>query len=67
MKQAEKNHKSRTYILTHAFAEFAAHGYAGSSLNGICAAGGISKGLLYHIIKTRTCFILPVWSAYLPT
>lgn len=48
MKQAEKNRKSREYILAHAFAEFAAHGYGGSSLNQICARGAISKGLLYH-------------------
>lgn len=48
MKQAEKNRKSRAYILEHAFAEFAERGYAGSSLNQICARGNISKGLLYH-------------------
>ena len=48
MKQAEKNKRSRAYIVQHAFAEFAAHGYAGSSLNQICSRGGISKGLLYH-------------------
>lgn len=58
MKQAEKNQKSRTYILTHAFAEFAAHGYAGSSLNEICAAGGISKGLLYHYYKNKDMLYL---------
>ena len=50
MKQSEKNQKSRALILTHAFAEFASHGYEGSSLNQICARGNLSKGLLYHCL-----------------
>lgn len=58
MKQAEKNRKSRDYILTHAFAAFAANGYTGSSLNGICAAGGISKGLLYHYYDGKDALYL---------
>ena len=45
MKQSEKNQKSRALILTHAFTEFASHGYEGSSLNQICARGNLSKGL----------------------
>ena len=53
MKQAEKNKKSRDHILTHAFTEFATSGYAGSSLNLICAHGGISKGLLYHYYASK--------------
>ena len=53
MKQAEKNKKSRDHILAHAFAEFASSGYAGSSLNLICAHGGISKGLLYHYYASK--------------
>lgn len=48
MKRTERNKKSRDFILMHAFAEFSAHGYAGSRLNQICARGNISKGLLYH-------------------
>ena len=58
MKQAEKNRKSREHILTHAFAEFAAHGYAGSSLNLICADGGISKGMLYHYYPNKDALYL---------
>lgn len=53
MKQAEKNRKSREHILTHAFAEFSEHGYAGSSINLICAHGSISKGLLYHYYPNK--------------
>ena len=48
MKQKEKNQKSREHILEFAFAEFAAQGYLGASVNTICGAGNISKGLLYH-------------------
>ena len=53
MKQAEKNRKSRAFILKHAFAEFAERGYSGSSLNQICARGNISKGLLYHYYASK--------------
>lgn len=48
MKQEEKSRRSREHILESAFAEFAGQGYAGGSINAICARGGISKGLLYH-------------------
>ena len=53
MKQAEKNRKSREHILIHAFAEFSEHGYAGSSINLICAHGSISNGLLYHYYPNK--------------
>lgn len=53
MKQSEKSKRSRDYILQHAFAEFAAHGYSGSSLNQICSGGNISKGLLYHYYANK--------------
>lgn len=58
MKQAEKNRRSRELILLHAFAEFAQHGYAGSSLNQICARGNISKGLLYHYYADKDTLYL---------
>ena len=58
MKQAEKNRKSRDLILKHAFAEFAGNGYAGSSLNLICARGEISKGLLYHYYPNKDALYL---------
>ena len=58
MKQSEKNQKSRALILTHAFAEFASHGYEGSSLNQICARGNLSKGLLYHYYKNKDALYL---------
>ena len=62
MKQAEKNRRSRELILLHAFAEFAQHGYAGSSLNQICARGNISKGFCIIIMRIRIRCISPVWN-----
>lgn len=58
MKQTEKSRRSRECILAHAFAEFAANGYLGSSLNQICARGNISKGLLYHYYADKDALYL---------
>ena len=58
MKQEEKNRRSRSHILEHAFAEFAQQGYLGASVNAICAAGSISKGLLYHYYADKDALYL---------
>lgn len=58
MKQEEKNRKSREHILENAFSEFANQGYQGASINAICAAGKISKGLLYHYYADRDALYL---------
>ncbi|MGN0977775.1 MAG: TetR/AcrR family transcriptional regulator [Faecousia sp.] len=58
MKQEEKNRKSREHILEYAFAEFASQGYMGASVNTICAAGKISKGLLYHYYADKDTLYL---------
>ena len=58
MKQEEKNRRSREHILSYAFAEFAAQGYAGASVNALCAAGSISKGLLYHYYADKDALYL---------
>ena len=58
MKQEEKNRRSRAHILEHAFAEFAAQGYLGASVNAICASGSISKGLLYHYYADKDALYL---------
>lgn len=58
MKQQEKNRKSREHILNYAFQEFAAQGYLGASVNTICAAGKISKGLLYHYYTDKDALYL---------
>lgn len=53
MKREEKNQISRQKILQFATEEFARQGYGLSSVNAICAAGGISKGILYHYFKDK--------------
>ena len=58
MKQEEKRQKSRAHILQCAFAEFAGQGYQGASVNTICTAGKISKGLLYHYYADKDALYL---------
>ena len=58
MKQEERIQKSRAHILECAFAEFAQQGYLGASVNTICAAGKISKGLLYHYYADKDTLYL---------
>ena len=53
MKREEKNQQTRRRILDSALAEFAEKGYGGSSLNTICAAQGISKGIIYHYFENK--------------
>lgn len=65
MNREEKNEKTRNRILTSAMEEFAAHGFEAASLNTICRAGEVSKGIIYHYFSSkdglylaclRTCF-----------
>lgn len=58
MNQKEKSRRSRARVLEAAFAEFAAQGYQGASVNAICAAGGLSKGLLYHYYADKDALYL---------
>ncbi len=53
MKREEKNYKSLQKILENATREFARQGYGLSSVNTLCTAGGISKGILYHYFKDK--------------
>ena len=53
MKREEKNQQTRRRIMVSALAEFAQQGYGASSVNTICAAEGISKGIIYHYFKTK--------------
>lgn len=53
MKREEKNIQTRRRILDSALSEFAEKGYGGSSVNTICGAEGISKGIIYHYFKTK--------------
>lgn len=53
MKREEKNQQTKRRIMDSALAEFAQQGYGASSVNTICAAQGISKGIIYHYFKTK--------------
>lgn len=53
MKREEKNQLTRRRIMDSALAEFSQQGYGASSVNTICAAQGISKGIIYHYFKTK--------------
>ena len=44
--------------MEYAFEEFAEQGYQGASVNTICAAGRISKGLLYHYYADKDTLYL---------
>ncbi|MEG1781344.1 MAG: TetR/AcrR family transcriptional regulator [Clostridium sp.] len=53
MKRDEKNQLSKRKIMDSAMEEFATQGYGLSSVNTICTAGTISKGILYHYFKDK--------------
>ncbi len=53
MKREEKNMQSRRKILESALREFGEQGYGQSSINTICSAGNISKGVMYHYFKDK--------------
>lgn len=48
----------RRRILDGALAEFSAQGYGGSSINTICAAQNLSKGIVYHYFATKDALYL---------
>ena len=48
----------RRRILDGALAEFSGQGYGGSSINTICAAQNLSKGIVYHYFKTKDALYL---------
>lgn len=57
MRKEEKTELTRERILIAAMKEFGENGYAGSSLNSICASG-IPKGLLYHNFNSKDALYL---------
>lgn len=50
---AGENLSNRDRILETAIRAFGEHGYEGASTNQICAAAGISKGLLFHYFRSK--------------
>ena len=53
MKREEKKQKMQRKIMDSALAEFSNQGYGASSINTICAAENISKGIVYHYFETK--------------
>ena len=58
MKREEKNQQTRRRIMDSALAEFSRRGYGASSINTICAAQDISKGIVYHYFETKDALFL---------
>lgn len=58
MKREEKNQQTRRRIMDSALAEFSKQGYGASSINAICAAQDISKGIVYHYFETKDALFL---------
>lgn len=53
MNREEKNLQTRQKILSSALEEFGEKSYGEASLNAICTAGAISKGIIYHYFKDK--------------
>lgn len=53
MNREEKNQQTKRRIMDSALAEFSRQGYGASSINTICAAQDISKGIVYHYFETK--------------
>lgn len=58
MNRDEKNLQKWQKIVDAALLEFSEKGYAEGSLNAICAAGEISKGIIYHYFKDKDALYL---------
>lgn len=58
MRREEKNQQTRRRIMDGALAEFSKQGYGASSINTICAAQDISKGIVYHYFETKDALFL---------
>lgn len=53
MNRDEKNLQTRQKIIDSALLEFGEKSYGEASLNTVCAAGNISKGIIYHYFKDK--------------
>lgn len=58
MKREEKNQQTKRRIMDSALKEFSEKGYGASSVNAICSAQGISKGIIYHYFDTKDSLFL---------
>ena len=57
MRKEIKTQRTKEKILKAGIREFGQNGYAGSSINAICATG-INKGLIYHNFKDKDAMYL---------
>ena len=65
MKKHEKTQKTKERILAAALEEFGSKSYDAASVNSICEAGQIPKGLIYHNFKGKDeLYLLCVKSCY---
>ncbi len=53
MKREEKNQQTKRRIMDAALVEFSKEGYGASSINTVCSAEGVSKGIIYHYFQTK--------------
>lgn len=53
MNREEKNLQTRQKIIDSALSEFGKKNYSEASVNTICTAGNISKGIIYHYFKDK--------------
>lgn len=53
MNRNEKNLQTRQKIVDNALSEFSTKSYGEASLNAVCTAGNISKGIIYHYFKDK--------------
>lgn len=53
MNRDEKNQQMRRKIIDSALSEFGEKSYGEASLNTVCVAGNISKGIIYHYFKDK--------------
>lgn len=58
MTHEERNRRTRARIMAAARQEFGENGYDAASVNAICAAEGLSKGLLYHHFQDKDTLYL---------
>lgn len=65
MKKQEKTQKTKERILAAAIQEFGSKSYDAASVNSICEAGQIPKGLIYHNFKGKDeLYLLCVKNCY---
>lgn len=53
MLREEKNKQTKRRIMDAALKEFSERGYGASSVNTICSAEGVSKGIVYHYFENK--------------